>query len=91
MIDDQVEYPINGTLDLHVFHPKDVADVVLSYIEACLEKGILHIRIVHGKGKGVQRERVAKILQEHPNVLRFKTAAEDGGGWGATLADLVGD
>lgn len=87
-MDEPIEYPIDGSLDLHVFKPKDIADVLDSYIAACLEKKIYHLRVIHGKGKGVQRARVASILKEHPSVLRFKTAGEDGGGWGATLVDL---
>ena len=88
MEEESVEYPIDGTLDLHVFQPKDIPEVLHSYIEACLEKEIYQLRVVHGKGKGVQRARVASILTKHPDVERFRTAGEDGGGWGATLVNL---
>ena len=86
--DKPVEYPIDGTLDLHLFAPKDTKEVVLEYIRVCLEKDILAIRIVHGKGIGVKREIVHKILQEHPNVAAFRHEGGSGGGWGATVVDL---
>lgn len=84
----EVIYPIDGTLDLHLFRPKDIPDVVASFIDACMEDKIYELRIIHGKGKGVQRARVASILSKHPKVVKFKTAGEDAGGWGATLVDL---
>jgi DNA-nicking Smr family endonuclease len=91
MIDDDdqpVEYPIDGTLDLHLFAPKDTKEVVLEYIRVCLEKDILAIRIVHGKGIGVKREIVQKILRDHPRVVGFRHEGGSGGGWGATVVDL---
>ena len=89
MIDDKpIEYPIDGTLDLHHFSPKDTKDVVLEYIHACLEKNIMQIRIVHGKGIGVKREIVRSLLVNHPNVVEFKHESGSGGGWGATVVDL---
>ena len=87
--DDQpIEYPIDGTLDLHHFSPKDTKDVVLEYIRVCLEKNIMQIRIVHGKGIGVKREIVRSLLVTHPNVVEFKHESGSGGGWGATVVDL---
>ena len=91
MIDDDdkpVEYPVDGTLDLHLFAPKDTKEVVLEYIRVCLEKDILAIRIVHGKGIGVKREIVHKILSDHPLVVGFRHEGGTGGGWGATVVDL---
>jgi len=85
---DPVEYPIDGTLDLHQFQPKEVADVVREYINCCLEKKIYSIRIVHGKGIGVQREIVHSILGNHPNVESFRHEGGSGGSWGATVVDL---
>ncbi len=82
------EYPINGTLDLHMFSPGETREVVLEYIRVCLEKNIHKLRIVHGKGIGVQREIVRKILESHPNVTSFRHESGTGGGWGATVVDL---
>jgi len=83
-----IEYPIDGTLDLHQFQPGEVRDVVLDYIEACLQRGIYAVRIVHGKGIGVQREIVHSILREHPAVISFRHEGGSGGSWGATVVDL---
>lgn len=82
-----VEYPIDGTLDLHQFHPKDVRDLVPEYIRECRERGILQIRIVHGKGKGVLRQIVHGILNQHPAVEAFWQEGS-GGSWGATVVRL---
>ncbi len=83
-----VELPITGELDLHTFSPKEIGPLVWDYIEACIEKKIFEIRIIHGKGKGIQKKRVAKILAGHPNVVEFHPAPDDAGGWGATIAIL---
>lgn len=82
-----VEYPINGELDLHSFHPRDVKDLVPDYIDACREEGIHQIRIVHGKGKGVLRNIVHQILEKHPAVVQYWQEGS-GGSWGATIATL---
>jgi DNA-nicking Smr family endonuclease len=86
--DDPVEYPIDGTLDLHQFAPSETQAVVLAYIEACLERGICALRIVHGKGIGVQREIVRSVLAGHPHVISFRHEEGSGGSWGATVVDL---
>ena len=86
--DDQpIEYPIDGILDLHQFSPKEVGDVVESYIEACLERGIFQLRIIHGKGIGVQREIVHGRLKKHTRVLSFRLDPGSSS-WGATLVEL---
>lgn len=82
------EYPIDGTLDLHMFAPEDTKEAVEEYIRACLEKDIMTIRIVHGKGIGVKREIVHSLLRKHPSVLSFRHEGGSGGGWGATVVDL---
>ena len=86
--DNPVEYPIDGTLDLHQFAPKETREVVAAFIEACLEQGIYQLRIVHGKGIGVQQEIVQSLLKKHPAVERFYQQEGSGGGWGATVVDL---
>ncbi len=83
------EIPIEETLDLHRFRPAEIADVVEAYVEAASEKGIRELRIIHGRGKGVQRHRVHRVLARHPRVERFAEAPADRGGWGATLAWLL--
>jgi DNA-nicking Smr family endonuclease len=83
-----VELPIDGTLDLHAFRPEDVKDLVPEWLEACRARGILEVRIVHGKGTGALRRTVEALLARSPVVVRFRAADEAGGGWGATLAML---
>ena len=83
-----VEVPIDGTLDLHTFQPRDVADAVATYLGLCRERGLLDVRLVHGKGRGVQRRIVEGVLRRHPAVTGFRTADGSGGGWGATLVTL---
>ena len=83
-----VELPIDGTLDLHTFQPRDVELLVADYLSACRERGILSVRIVHGKGTGALRQTVHALLARLPEVVSFRTASEDGGGWGATLVEL---
>lgn len=82
------EYPIDGTLDLHHFAPSDTKDVLLEYINVCLEKNITTLRIIHGKGIGVKREIVRSVLNKHPRVLNFRYESGSGGGWGATVVNL---
>ncbi len=83
-----VELPIDGTLDLHMFRPGEVKDLLSDYLNACRERGILQVRIIHGKGTGMLREKVHSILKKMPEVVSFRLAGEDGGGWGATIVTL---
>ena len=79
--------PLDGVLDLHMFQPRDVKDLVPAYLAECRAAGILDVRIVHGKGIGVLREIVRGLLSEHPDVERFGHAS-DAGSWGATWVKL---
>ena len=83
-----LELPIDGTLDLHTFSPKDVESLVPEYIQECVSRGILHIRIVHGKGTGALRRIVHSVLDAHPAVISYRHEGGSGGSWGATVADL---
>jgi dsDNA-specific endonuclease/ATPase MutS2 len=82
------EVPIDGVLDLHTFRPGDVKDLVAGYLELCRERGILQVRIIHGKGKGVLRERVHSILRRETGVASFSLDGGGAGGWGATIVIL---
>ena len=86
--DDAIEMPIDGVLDLHTFSPKDVKELLQDYLSACRGKDIFEIRVIHGKGTGALRKTVHSILEKMPEVASFRTAAEDAGGWGATLVQL---
>jgi len=87
-LEQPVELPIDGTLDLHTFHPKDIKDLVPEYLTACREKGIFEVRIIHGKGTGALRETVHSILRKLPVVEAFRLAGSNAGGWGATIVTL---
>jgi len=73
---------------LHTFSPKDIADLLESYLEECYEVGLKEVRIIHGKGIGVQREIVHKVLRKSPLIDTFALAPPQAGGWGATIAIL---
>ncbi|TAN44121.1 MAG: DNA mismatch repair protein MutS [Nitrospirae bacterium] len=83
-----VNVRIDGVLDLHMFNPAEVKDLLPHYIMECLEIGILEIRVIHGKGGGTMRKTVHAILGRMPEVISYRLAGEDAGGWGATLATL---
>jgi hypothetical protein len=83
-----VEIPVEDSLDLHPFPPREVPDVVDAYLEAAVEKGFAEVRLIHGRGIGVQRDRVQKLLARHPLVSGFHDAPPERGGWGATVAYL---
>jgi len=86
--DRPVEIPVEDSLDLHSFPPRDVPDVVDAYLEAASDKGFTEVRLIHGRGIGVQRDRVQKLLARHHLVSGFHDAPPDRGGWGATVAYL---
>jgi len=83
-----VQVPIDGVLDLHNFSPRDLKYLIPDYLEECIKANIFQVRIIHGKGIGNLRRSVHAILQKVPQVIEFKLAAGDAGGWGATLVKL---
>ncbi len=83
-----IKIPINGILDLHTFNPRDVKELLPHYLEACKEKGIFEIRVIHGKGTGTLKKTVHALLDRLPGVASYKLAGGDAGGWGATLVTL---
>ena len=85
--DEAIHIPIDGTLDLHTFAPKDSTSVVDEYLDACLDKGIFEVRIIHGKGKGILRKTIHTFLKTHPLISSFKLDSGPSG-WGATIAYL---
>ena len=80
--------PIDGVLDLHTFNPGEVKELLPDYFEACLEKDITTVRIIHGKGTGTLRDLVHAQLRKSPLVTSFQSAETGSGGWGATIAHL---
>ncbi len=86
--DDPIEIPIDGTLDLHTFSPRDVRNLVPDYLDECLKRGITQVRIIHGKGTGTLRQIVRSILDRHPNVISYGQDDVGGGSWGATVVIL---
>jgi DNA-nicking Smr family endonuclease len=83
-----VELPITDVLDLHSFRPAEVPDVVREYLDAAYEKGFRALRIIHGRGIGVQRRTVRILLERDPRVEAFGDAPAEAGGWGATWVRL---
>jgi DNA-nicking Smr family endonuclease len=96
MVDDDrdragsVEMPIDGTLDLHTFRPGEVRELVTEYLKECKARGILEVRIIHGKGTGALRRTVHAVLARAPEVSSFHPANHGAGGWGATVVTLIG-
>ena len=87
-LDDPVVIPIEDSIDLHRFRPGEIGEVVDAYLEAAAEKGLREVRLIHGRGRGVQRHRVRVHLERSALVERFAEAPEERGGWGATIAWL---
>ena len=83
-----VHLPIEESIDLHGFRPKEILEVVDAYLDAALEAGFSEVRLIHGRGKGFQRHRVQQLLADDPRVERFTDAPPGRGGWGATLVWL---
>jgi len=86
-----IRIPIEDWIDLHTFSPKEIPSLLEDYLEECLKKGYREVRIIHGKGKGVQRAIVHSFLEKKSFVQSFRIAPEELGGWGATLVTLKKD
>lgn len=80
--------PIEDVLDLHTFRPAEVSNVVRDYLDAAYEQGLRELRIIHGRGKGVQRRTVRTLLERDPRVKAFGDAPLGAGGWGATWIEM---
>jgi len=80
--------PIEDSFDLHHFHPSEIVEMVDAYLDAALEEGFREVRLIHGRGKGVQRARIRQFLEGDPRIERLQEAPPGRGGWGATLAWL---
>lgn len=87
--DEPIRIPITDVFDLHTVPPRDAEAVVEAYLEEAHTLGLATIRIIHGRGIGVQREMVRRVLARTPFVLSFGDAPAEAGGWGATIATLA--
>ena len=87
-VDEPIDMPIDGVLDLHTFRPREIKDLVPDYLAECRKHGILRVRIIHGKGIGNLRRTVHSILSKIPYVETYSLASEHFGGWGATIINL---
>ncbi|HEY5611841.1 MAG TPA: Smr/MutS family protein [Thermoanaerobaculia bacterium] len=83
-----VEIPIEDALDLHPFRPREVGEVAHEYLLAARARGFRQVRLIHGRGIGVQREIVRSLLASLDWVESFTDADASGGGWGATVVIL---
>jgi DNA-nicking Smr family endonuclease len=86
--EEPVVLPIEDSIDLHAFAPRDIPSVVESYLEAARAAGLREVRIIHGRGKGIQKERVRQVLGRSEHVVHFEEATPDRGGFGATVVRL---
>ncbi len=82
------EFPVTDVLDLHTFQPRDVKPLLHDYLEACAQKGITRVRIIHGKGTGTLKRIIHGALGKSSRVKSFALAPETDGGWGATIVEL---
>ena len=83
-----VALPIEDSLDLHTFSPKEIRPLVEEYLYQCQQREFREVRIIHGRGTGTQRNIVRSLLARIPYVAEFKDAPPESGGWGATIVRL---
>lgn len=86
--DGPVPLPITGELDLHTFRPSDLGELLPAYFDECRSRGILEVRVIHGKGTGTLRTTVHALLRRLPHVESFRLGDETSGSWGATIVTL---
>ena len=86
--DEPIVIPLEDHLDLHPFQPKEIPSVVEEYLEQCKQAGLREVRLIHGKGKGVQRNIIRALLEKHSHVESFHVAPLEAGSWGATIVRL---
>ena len=87
-MDEPIQLPFDGVLDLHTFKPAEVKDAVLEYLAECRARGIFQVRLIHGKGIGNLRRTVHSLLEKHPEVISFTLDHPQYGAWGATIVFL---
>jgi DNA-nicking Smr family endonuclease len=85
---DAIRIPIEDSIDLHTFSPREIPSLLEEYLRECRKAGIYEVRIIHGKGKGYQRRMVQSFLERSSLVQSFQSAPPTFGGWGATIAVL---
>ena len=85
---DPIRIPITDTFDLHTIAPRDVKEAVEAYLEEAHKLGLIALRIIHGRGIGVQREMVRAVFARTEFVAFFSDAPAEAGGWGATIVTL---
>ena len=88
MDEEPIRIPVTDVFDLHTVRPREAKAVVENYLEEAHRMGFLGVRIIHGRGIGVQREMVRSILSKTPFVASFSDAPLEAGGWGATVVTL---
>lgn len=87
--DEPVDFPITSELDLHTFRPSDLGELLPEYFLECRKRGILEVRVIHGKGTGTLREGVHRLLERLPEVRGFRLGDHATGSWGATVVTLA--
>lgn len=87
--DAPVPLPITGELDLHTFRPGDFGELIPAYLDACAERGLRTVRLIHGKGTGTLRTTVHALLRRSARVVSFRLGDERTGSWGATIVTLA--
>ena len=87
-VGDPIRIPIEDSIDLHTFSPREIPSLLEEYLKECVKAGIYEVRIIHGKGMGHQRRRVHSFLSKSSLIQSFSMAPTTSGGWGSTIATL---